>query len=75
LLRIVGALRINMHSHTVPIFHKTGDTFAAGAKTLPQHYFVSPELFTKEQAEIFSKGWLLVGHQTQVAKPANTLAA
>jgi Rieske 2Fe-2S family protein len=37
-----------------------------GAKSLPQKYFVSPDIFTKEQAEIFSKEWLLVGHQSQI---------
>ena len=28
-----------------PTFRGTADTFVAGAKTLPQHYFVSPEIF------------------------------
>src|SRR5467141_363158 len=35
-------------------------------KTLPQKYFTSPEVFAREQAEIFSKQWLLVGHQSQI---------
>ena len=39
------------------------------AKSLPQKHFVSPELFAEEQKKIFSKQWLLVGHQSQVAKP------
>ena len=34
---------------------------------MPQKYFVSPEIFTQEQKTIFSKEWLLVGHQSQVA--------
>ncbi|PYK53968.1 MAG: (2Fe-2S)-binding protein [Verrucomicrobia bacterium] len=42
------------------------EPYAAGAKSLPQKYFVSPDIFTKEQAEIFSKEWLLVGHQSQI---------
>ena len=33
---------------------------------MPQKYFVSPDIFTKEQAGIFSKEWLLVGHQSQI---------
>ena len=49
------------------VSRKTADTFAAGAKTLPQQYFVSDEIFRREQEQIFSKQWLLVGHQTQVA--------
>jgi hypothetical protein len=32
----------------VPTFRKTAETFAAGAKTLPQRYFVSPEIFAEE---------------------------
>jgi glycine betaine catabolism A len=36
-------------------------------KSLPQKYFVSPEILAQEQAQIFSKQWLLVGHQNQVA--------
>src|SRR5947209_109981 len=41
-------------------FRKTAETFHAGAKTLPQRYFVSPE--------IFSRNWLLVGHKSQLKK-------
>jgi Rieske 2Fe-2S family protein len=49
-----------------PALEKPMEPFAAGAKSLPQKYFVSPDIFTKEQAEIFSKEWLLVGHQSQI---------
>ena len=49
-----------------PALQKTMEPYAAGAKSLPQKYFVSPDIFTKEQAEIFSKEWLLVGHQSQI---------
>jgi len=49
-----------------PPLEKAMEPYAAGAKSLPQKYFVSPDVFTKEQAEIFSKEWLLVGHQSQI---------
>src|SRR5947208_13669865 len=49
-------------------FRKTAETFPSGVKSLPQKYFVSPEVFAKEQTEIFSKEWLLVGHQSQLKK-------
>src|ERR1022692_2117823 len=49
-------------------FRKTAETFTAGAKTLPQRYFVSPEIFEKEQNVLFSARWVLVGHQSQIAK-------
>jgi Rieske 2Fe-2S family protein len=39
--------------------------------SLPQKYFVSPEIFAKERAGIFSKEWLFVGHQSQIAKPGD----
>jgi phenylpropionate dioxygenase-like ring-hydroxylating dioxygenase large terminal subunit len=60
-----------MHTNAIPLFRKTAETFVSGAKSLPQKYFVSPEIFAKEQAEIFSKEWLLVGHQSQIAKPGD----
>jgi Rieske 2Fe-2S family protein len=38
-----------------------------GAKTLPQKYLISDEIFAKEQGRIFSKQWLCVGHQSDLA--------
>ncbi len=49
-------------------FRKTADTLAIGAKTLPQRYFVSPEICEAEQEKIFSRQWVLVGHQSQIAQ-------
>ncbi len=49
-----------------PIFRKTTDTFSAGATTLAQRYFVSPEVFSEEQATIFSKQWVCIGHQSRL---------
>ena len=59
----------------IPAFRKTIDTFASGAKTLPQRYFVSPEIFDEEQEKIFSEQWVLVGHQNQIAKPGDYFTA
>jgi Rieske 2Fe-2S family protein len=56
-------------------FHKGAETLADGAKSLPQKYFVSPDIFAKEQSEIFSKQWLLVGHQSQIPKPGDYFVA
>jgi phenylpropionate dioxygenase-like ring-hydroxylating dioxygenase large terminal subunit len=50
------------------VFRKTTETFKAGAKTLPQRYFISPEILAEEQESIFSTQWVLVGHQSQIAK-------
>jgi len=60
-----------MQTTLKPAFRKTIDTFAPGATTLPQRYFVSPEIFAQEQAAIFSAQWVLVGHQSQIARPGD----
>jgi Rieske 2Fe-2S family protein len=35
---------------------------------LPQQYFVSPEVFAREQEKIFSRQWVCAGHQSEIAK-------
>ena len=55
----------------ITVFRKTAESFVAGAKTLAQQYFVSPEVFAEEQDRIFSKQWVLVGHQSAIAQPGN----
>jgi len=52
-------------------FHKTAATFQPGAKTLPQRYFVSREIFAEELQKIFATNWVLVGHQSQLAEPGD----
>jgi phenylpropionate dioxygenase-like ring-hydroxylating dioxygenase large terminal subunit len=51
------------------IFRKTAESFQPGAKSLPQRYFISPEVFAQEQEKIFSRQWVLVGHQSAIAHP------
>jgi Rieske 2Fe-2S family protein len=60
-----------MQTTVTPAFHKTSDTFAPGATTLAQRYFISPEVFAEEQEKIFSAQWVLVGHQSQIDKPGD----
>jgi Rieske 2Fe-2S family protein len=60
-----------MQTTVTPAFRKTDDTFAPGATTLPQRYFISPEIFAEEQAAIFSAQWVLVGHQSQIGRPGD----
>jgi Rieske 2Fe-2S family protein len=64
-----------MQTTAIPAFRKTTETFTAGAKTLPQRYFISPEIFTKERALIFSTQWVCVGHQSEIAKPGDYFVA
>lgn len=49
-------------------FRKTIETFTAGALTLPQRYFVAPEVFAEEQAKVFARQWVCVGHQSQLVR-------
>jgi Rieske 2Fe-2S family protein len=57
-----------MHERATTAFPENAGTFTPGAKTLPQRYFVSPKIFEEEQEKIFSAQWVLVGHQSQIAK-------
>ena len=56
-------------------FRKTAATFQSGAKTLPQRYFISPEIFAEESQKIFATKWVLVGHQSQLANPGDYFVA
>ena len=51
------------------------EIFRSRAKTLPQRFFISPEIFAEERAKIFSKHWLLVGHQNQLKKAGDFFLA
>src|SRR4030088_2510754 len=70
-----GSVRLahsnRMQTTIIPAFRKTTDIFAPGAKTLPQRYFVSAEVFAQEEAAIFSARWVVVGHQSQIARPGD----
>src|SRR3981081_3345688 len=62
-----------MQTTGTPAFRKTAETFASGAKTLPQRYFVSPEVFAEEREKIFSRQWELAGHLSQIPKAGDYL--
>ena len=59
----------------ITAFRKTAETFATGAKTLEQKYFVSPRIFAEEQEKISSRQWVLVGHQSQIAQSGDYFTA
>src|SRR6266705_1126270 len=56
-----------MHRQATRTLRKSANDTTSGDKSLPQKYFVSPEIFAEEQKEIFAKQWLLIGHQSQIA--------
>jgi Rieske 2Fe-2S family protein len=64
-----------MQTKTVPTFRKTKDTFTTGVKTLPQRYFVSSDIFAAEKERIFARQWILVGHQSELAKAGDYILA
>lgn len=57
-----------MPSDAPSAFRKTNESFIAGALTLPQRYFVAREIFAEEQARIFARQWVCVGHQSQLVR-------
>jgi Rieske 2Fe-2S family protein len=54
-------------------FRKTTESFVPGAKTLPQEYFISAELFAAEMEKVFAREWICVGHQGQIPQPGDFL--
>jgi len=71
-----------MHKQATRAFRKTASKSpvrrrpsATAARSLPQKYFVSPQVLADEQTTIFAKEWLLVGHQNQIAKPGEFFLA
>src|SRR5205085_8872065 len=57
-----------MPSRISPALRRATDDLASVGKSLPQRYFVSPELFEEEQEKIFARHWVLIGHQSEVGK-------
>jgi phenylpropionate dioxygenase-like ring-hydroxylating dioxygenase large terminal subunit len=55
----------------ITAFRKAAESFEPGAKSLPQRYVISPEVFAQEQEKIFSRQWVLVGHQSAIAQPGD----
>src|SRR4030095_16182359 len=64
--RMKAITKTNLHDNSAP-FH--------GPKTLPQKYLVSEEIFAEEQKRIFSKQWVCVGHQSEIATAGDYLLA
>lgn len=64
-----------MHKQATRAFRKTLEAATVGGKSLPQKYFVSPDVFADERRKIFSKEWLLVGHQSQLPSAGDFFVA
>ena len=55
----------------MPQFLKTTQIAINGAKTLPRHYYVAPEVFQKEAERIFARRWLCVGREDRIPAPGD----
>jgi Rieske 2Fe-2S family protein len=64
-------MAIQIKPRTLTAVRRTPEASAQNPRSLPQKYFVSPEIFAEEQEKIFSNEWLLVGHQNQISKPGD----
>src|SRR5436190_22123098 len=47
----------------------------SGAKSLARKYLISEEIFAKQPKRIFSKQWVCVGHQSDVAASGESFPA
>ncbi|HST31196.1 MAG TPA: aromatic ring-hydroxylating dioxygenase subunit alpha [Chthoniobacterales bacterium] len=56
-------------------FRRTPEVRPQSARSMPQKYFVSPEILAQERTKIFTKEWLLVGHQNQIGAPGDYFLA
>jgi glycine betaine catabolism A len=50
-------------------FLKTTESYQAGARTMPREYYASPEVFAREQEQVFARQWICVGRTRDFAEP------
>ncbi len=55
-----------MHTTTAPKLQVHAKASSKNAKTLPQNYLISEEIFAEEQKRIFAAQWVCVGHQNDI---------
>lgn len=56
-------------------FLKTTDSYQAGARTLPRAAYTSADVLIEEQARIFSRQWIVVAREQEIAEPGAYLLA
>ena len=57
----------------MPTFVRTVDAYKPGARTLPGHYYTSPEIFAEEGERIGRRHWHCVGRVEDIARPGDYL--
>ncbi|MEW5918531.1 MAG: aromatic ring-hydroxylating dioxygenase subunit alpha, partial [Gemmatimonadota bacterium] len=56
-------------------FVRTVDSYVRGAHTLPQQYYLSPDVLASEWTRVFNEQWLCIGRADQVSKPGSYVVA
>jgi Rieske 2Fe-2S family protein len=54
---------------TTSRFHRTVETYAQGARTMPREYYTSPEILAEERERLLPAMWHCVGRASVVTKP------
>lgn len=49
--------------------YRAGELFAPDASTIDRRLFIDPDIYQLEQAQIFARCWLYVGHETALPQP------
>ncbi len=52
-------------------FVKATETYRQGARTLPGHYYTSPEVYGEETERIFTRRWICVGRADGIPHPGD----
>ena len=52
-------------------FHRTVESYRAGALTMPREYYTSPEILAEESEKIFARQWHCVGRASAVPRPGD----
>jgi Rieske 2Fe-2S family protein len=56
-------------------FSPTISSFVSGARTLPRAYYTAPDVLTREQESIFSRHWIVVCSERDIAGPGDFVLA
>jgi glycine betaine catabolism A len=52
-------------------FHRTIESYQAGARTMPREFYTSPGIFVEEAERIFTRQWHCVGRSSLVPRPGD----
>lgn len=53
------------------VFHRTVESYAQGARTMPREIYTSPDIFALEVERIFARNWNLVGRASSLPNPGD----